>query len=349
MVDVILGADDAGDTVEIILVQDESDDEFLALLHELALEAIALRAHSPGDPRPEVDADQAQDLPAPDEGPGAWLVHRLGRRRLARWAVIAVAAIAVAIAPGVVDSRRAAARLAALEASPGVLEQATRPPVELWRTPGRLAGDQADAPLVAGADEPSGTEEYVLPDGARVTWSWDPDQSSGEGSVTGTDGVRAFGLSGPPVVPALTDGSAAGTLVVMTTDGERLIGRDLRTGRNQWSLTYRGALPVHAAAQVSGVMLLDDGAMMTAIDVRTGNQLWSAQLASDVTQGAALIDGRVVLLPVHTDGADMQLVARRIADGAPFWRTSLPAGTVSLAVEDHQLVATTGDARVGLG
>jgi len=53
-VEVILGEDEAGDTVEVILWQDEASDEFLAVLHELALEAIALRANSPGDPRPEV-------------------------------------------------------------------------------------------------------------------------------------------------------------------------------------------------------------------------------------------------------------------------------------------------------
>ncbi len=134
---------------------------------------------------------------------------------------------------------------------------------------GTLPGGQADALLVAAADGPTGPEEHVLPDGSLVTWTWDPDPRSGEGSVTGPDGMRAFGLSGPPIVPALTDGSAAGTLVVMTADGRRILGRALENGRNRWSRPYDGALPVHAAAQVSGVMLLDDGAAMTAIDVRT--------------------------------------------------------------------------------
>ncbi|NTW41703.1 MAG: hypothetical protein HGA44_17795 [Cellulomonadaceae bacterium] len=43
--------------IDVILVEDEAPDEFLALLHELALEAIRLRANSPGDPRPEIAID----------------------------------------------------------------------------------------------------------------------------------------------------------------------------------------------------------------------------------------------------------------------------------------------------
>lgn len=515
------------DMVDVILGEDEAADEFLAVLHQVALEAMALRANSPGDPRTEVGAGQAQGPAAADGRATTWLIRRLGKRRVVRLAVIAAAALAVAIAPGVVDARRAAARLAALEATPGVLEPATSPPVELWRTPGRVVSDRADLLLVAGAQggslrrvdpatgeatwtvssaaddapatghcltvdealrpdrapveeragpgglvacvvaadegrepgadgparvrvvvidtgrgvvtqtvavegallvaealsgdllvaealadgrlsaarwdletrtprweyvsphpvltdvtgfavelrpdslsvgdlaldlaigeeldaeevrrEPIRHEEYTLPGGARVTWSWDPDGDSGQGSVTRKDGGWAFGLWGPPLVPAITDDSEAGTLVVMTGDGDWLLGRDLRTGRSRWSRPYGGALPVRAAALVDGVMLLDDGAAVTAIDVRTGGGLWSAPVASGVTQGSALIDGEVVLLPVRDDGTAVQLVARRIADGAQLWRTGTPAGTVSLTVVDHHLVASTGDTVVGLG
>ncbi len=196
--------------------------------------------------------------------------------------------------------------------------------------------------------ERSGPEEYALPGGAQATWSWDPDGSSGRGSVTRKDGARAFALWGPPLVPAITDGSEAGTLVVMAADGDRLVGRDLRTGRSRWSVTYAGAAPAHATALVDGVMLVDDGAVVTAIDVRTGAERWSAAVASGVRQGSALIDGDVVLLPV-SEGRAVRLVARRIADGAETWRGWTPAGTVSLTVVDHRLVASTGDAVVGLG
>ena len=379
--------------VDVILVEDEVADEFLALLHELALEAIALRATSPGDPRPEVEP--VHGPAAADARATTWLLRRLGRRGVAKLAVIAAAALAVAVAPGVVDTRRAAARLAVLEATPSVLEPMTSPPVELWRVPGRVVSDQADVLVVAGplvgspqrtdpaTGESTGTvastpelwpgspgvvdlatgegldiegarrtpvaQEYSLPGGARATWSWHPDGNSGQGSVTRKDGAWVFGLWGPPLVPAITDESEAGTLVVMTAAGDRLLGRDLRTGRSRWSVPYDGAVPVRAAALVDGVMLLDDGATVTAIDVRTGDGLWRAQIASDVTQGSALVDGEVVLLPVRDGGTAVELAAVRIADGALLWRTGTPAGTVSLTVVDHRLIASTGDAVVGLG
>ena len=520
----------AGDveTIDVILVEDEPTDEFLALLHELALEAIALRATSPGDPRPEPAPDETPDPTAADTRATPWLPRRLGRRRIAQLAVITVAALAVAVGSGVVDARRAAARLAVLVATPSVLAAVTEPPVELWRVPGRLLSADADVLLVAGAQDGSlqrvdpatgevvwtfasgpdeaptaghcvtvgdaehpdpapgevgtgpdglvtcvaygtagqvlgvdgsprsrvvvvaetgqgavadtftvegdllvveamgedllvaglladgtlsaarwrldprmprweytspqpvltgamgpeidlGTDalgvgdvtldlasgealdaeealrasnspqEYALPGGATATWAWHPDGESGLGAVTTPDGGWGFGLWGPPLVPEITDGSQAGTLVVLTADGDRILGRDLRTGRSRWSLPYEGALPVRATALVDDVMLLDDGATVTAIDVRTGGGLWRAQIASDVTQGSALIDGEVVLLPVRDGASAVELAAVAIADGTLLWRTGTPAGTVSLAVVHHHLVASTGDAVVGLG
>lgn len=41
------------DWIDVTLVEEVQEDEFLALLHELALEAIALRANNPGYSRPE--------------------------------------------------------------------------------------------------------------------------------------------------------------------------------------------------------------------------------------------------------------------------------------------------------
>ncbi|HWS57614.1 MAG TPA: PQQ-binding-like beta-propeller repeat protein, partial [Actinotalea sp.] len=302
-------ADDV-ETLDVILVEDEVPDEFLALLHEIALDAIALRATSPGDPRPEI-VPEPEPAPAATDGHATtWLLRRLGRRRVAGLAVLAVAALAVAVVPGVLDDRRAAARLAALTATPSVLASVTGPPVEQWRASGRVVGEQAEVLVVAsaldgtlqrldpatgvarstvtaGADDapaavpaagPTLDEEYDLPGGFRASWSWDPDGDSGHGSVTRSDGGWAFGLWGPPLVPEITDESEAGTLVVLTAAGDRLLGRDLRTGRSRWSVPYRAAVPVRASALVDGVMLLDDGAAVTAIDVRTGSELWSASV-----------------------------------------------------------------------
>lgn len=500
------------DEIEVDLVEDEPVDEYLALLHEIALEAIALRAHSPGDPRVEPEARPAGG-PDPDP-PG--LLRRLGRRRVVLAAVAVVAAVAVAVAPGLVATHQAATRLAALTASPAVLASAASPPGELWRAPGRVVGDlpttllaggatdgslqrldpasgeatwtvpnpgaspvarcfpvgedattdagSADPALVAcvagptaadpdfhgptdvtvlnprtgmvartveqqgallvaepvgedllvatrlsdgrlsaarwdvgsparvwtytsrqpvlsaaegaavqlgtdalvvegvaldlatgeartpaeGRRVPARVEEHTLPGGAHVTWTWYPDGASGQGRVTSDHGTRVFAILGPPLVPALTDGSLASTLVVTTPERDHLRGVDLRTGRLQWIRPYLGAASVRATVQVDGVLVLDDGATATAIDVRTGEDLWSTPVDPQVGYDRALTDGRVVLLP-EPGASGPELVARGIADGAVTWRVALPTGTVALTVVDQRLVASAGDVVVGLG
>ena len=497
------------DTIEVVLDEDEPPDEFLALLHEIALEAIALRAHAPGDPRVEV---YDEEVPAPDEGNAATrLARRLGRRRLVLAAAIVAVVLVAAIAPGVVAARRAAAGLAELKASPGALTAVEVPPVEQWHAPGRVVGDQAEALLVAGVQDGSlgrldpasgepiwavrsdappfgrcfrmdgapgqsaapapvacvtadldrstadaagarvvvldpgdgavtltvevqgsllaaepldgdllvaarladgglsvarwdlGTraprweytspepvlpeagdaveirseslvigdlaldlttgeartvkdvrlqpihlEEYTLPGGERATWQWYADGAYGQGRVVSAHGMRRLVLLGPPLVPALTDGSQASTLVT-TVDGDRIRGLDLRGGSILWSRVYPGVASVRATVQVDGVLILDDATTVTAIDVRTGDDVWSAPIDSEVARDSALTDGEVLLLPERDTGDDVQLVARRIDDGATLWRTALPTGTVSLSVVDHHLVASTGDEVVGLG
>lgn len=498
------------DTIEVVLEEDEPVDEFLALLHEIALEAIALRAHSPGDPRVEV---YDQQDPAPVEGsPVARFVRRLGTRRLVIAAAIVVAAVGVAIARGVVEDRQAAARLAALEASPGVLAPAPEPPTEAWRTPGRLVADQAgfllvaavqDGPLrrvdpvtgepiwTAPSDAPSpercfpvdeaGTaaddnagqagllaciapaaaggaagsrvialdptdgsvastldmagallaaepvggdlivaarlvdgrvatvrwdvrrgerrwdytspqpvpgatadavelreqsltvgglaldlttgdvldpqearlqpihlQEYALPGGEHATWWWYADGAYGQGRVTSDHGMRVLALLGPPLVPALTDGSQAATLV-STADGDQVRGLDLRNGRTRWSRTHPDVTSLRAIAQVGGVMVLQDGATVVAIDVSTGDWRWDAPADSQVTGGAALTDGEVLLLPERRADGGLELVARRITDGSALWTTTLPTGTSSLTVVDQRLIASIGDDVIGLG
>ena len=155
-------------------------------------------------------------------------------------------------------------------------------------------------------------------------------------------------LLGPPLVPALTDGSQVSTLVT-TTDGDRISGLDLRTGRTQWLRDHPDTGSVRATLQVDGVMILDDGTTVTAIDVSTGDDVWSTAVDPEVARGSALTDGEVLLLPERDADAGVQLVAHRIEDGATLWRAEMPTGTVSLSVVDQRLVASTGGQVVGLG
>lgn len=63
------------EAVDVLLEDEEDADEFLRVLHQLALEAIALRATSPGDPRTE----SSVEAPAAAE-PQISAVRRLVRR-----------------------------------------------------------------------------------------------------------------------------------------------------------------------------------------------------------------------------------------------------------------------------
>ncbi len=196
--------------------------------------------------------------------------------------------------------------------------------------------------------QPIRLEEYTLPGGQTATWWWYADGAYGQGRVTSDHGMRMLALLGPPLVPALTDGSQASTLVT-TADGDQLRGLDLRNGGIRWSRAYPGAASVRAIAQVDGVMVLDGGTSVTAIDVSTGKELWGTPADSQVMGGSALTDGELLLLPERDADGGVQLVARRIADGSALWRASMPAGTVSLTVVDQRLVASTGNEVAGLG
>ncbi|WNB86098.1 PQQ-binding-like beta-propeller repeat protein [Cellulomonas sp. ATA003] len=231
-------------------------------------------------------------------------------------------------------------------------------PVAVERRPGSVTvatfavdlatGEELDAEVESGRPHPY--EEHALPGGARATWAWRPDRASGRGQVSGS-AARTYPLPGPPLRPTLTDGDDRGVLVVRTAQRERLRGLDLRSGRIEWSRpTPAASSPAgpRATALVDGVMLLDDGAGVTALEVRTGDDLWRRGVDADATDGPALTDGDVVLLPVR-DGDVLDLVAHRIADGTVVWRAAAPEGTVALRVVGHRLVAATGAEVIGLG
>lgn len=207
------------------------------------------------------------------------------------------------------------------------------------------SGAVLDADAVDRA--PNAFQQHPLPDGARATWTWQGDGSWGRGRVTEVSAGRSYTVPGPVLRPLVGDGSD-GVLLVRTVGGERLRGLNLGTGRMRWTQYYRDASSVRATALVEGVVLLEDRTKVTALEVATGDHLWVAPVDAGATGGVPLTDGTAVLLPQRTDGV-LELVARRIADGAPLWRTEAPAGTRSLTVVDHHLVASTGEEVVGLG
>lgn len=331
------------ETVEVLLEdEEEPPDEFLLLLHQLALEAIERRATWPGEPRVEVDPDAWPAAPVAEDRPR--LIRRLGTARLVRWALIGAVVVAVLVARGVGDARDAAARLAALRADAGVLQPLADPSALVWAAAGPPVSDTARAQLAAGAAsfQPVTYQDAELPSGSLVTWSWHADGESGQGRVTTSGPVRAVSLRGPPLVPALTDGSRPDTLVVGSVATDRLSAVDLRTGRMSWFRSFASTPPVRATAQVAGVLLLQGRDSVTAVDVRTGDTRWTAPVASTSAPGA-LTDGVLVLVPVRDGAGGLAIEARSIADGSVQWRVPAPEGTVALTVVDQVLVAVTGD------
>jgi outer membrane protein assembly factor BamB len=209
-----------------------------------------------------------------------------------------------------------------------------------------LTGEPLEAAFVTAQPHPY--VEHVLSNGAHAVWAWYSNGTSGQGRVSGGSEGSWYSLPGPPLVPPVTDGSG-GVLVAPTARGHRLRGLDLRTGRMSWTQRHPGASALRATALVRGVLLLDDGATVTALEVATGRRLWSTPADGAVTAGAALTDGQVVLLPVRGDDGALHLAEHRLADGTVVRRAEVPAGTVSLRVVDHHLVALTEREVVGLG
>ncbi|WP_199424490.1 outer membrane protein assembly factor BamB family protein [Actinotalea solisilvae] len=162
-----------------------------------------------------------------------------------------------------------------------------------------------------------------LPDGSTLTWEPSSDGAFpfGSGEVTGPDGRTRFALPGPPVLPALTDGSVPDVVVVQASP-LTTVGLDVRTGEERWTAD---GLEAAGVVQMDGTLVVRDSVEVRALDVRTGEERWTAGAPrTPVTAGQT--DGRIVLLGAREDG-QTRLVARRIADGETVWSVPLPEGT----------------------
>lgn len=274
------------EAVDVLLVEveDEAADETSGVLHQLALEAMALRATSPGDPRTELAADDAP--PPPDVG----LARRLWAHPRLRWAVVAVV-LALAVVP-VLDHRREEARVAALAADPAVLGPAAGPLVETWRRPGRVVTEGPDVLLVV---DPAGLLRRLDPATGRVVWTAAP--AAGAVAAAGRC-VPVDAPEDPPLVACVSevpppDGGAAEVRVVVV---------DPTDGATRLTTTAAGALV--GAEPVDGDLVVavvrPDGRLGAARwDLSTGVSLWE-HVSAEQIRAAQVLTGDVAtaLVPV---------------------------------------------------
>jgi outer membrane protein assembly factor BamB len=199
-----------------------------------------------------------------------------------------------------------------------------------------LADGRAVDP-VAAEREPRVFETTALPDGMTAVWRDSGSAAPGAGQVTSADGRVLYVLTGPVLRPDSWDGTLAQTLVVGTSDGSRLRGLDVTTGRRLWSTEVGSLYPL---VQAMGVMLVGDQSTVSAVDLRDGDVLWSARRENGIF-GPGLTDGEVVLVPTR-EGVDLFLSARDLHDGTERWTATLPRGTTHLVPVGGTLIGETG-------
>ncbi|EYR63737.1 hypothetical protein N866_18570 [Actinotalea ferrariae CF5-4] len=174
--------------------------------------------------------------------------------------------------------------------------------------------------------------------------------------VTERDGslrleVEAW-FAGPRVLDPRTP-----ALLLVEDDGV-LVAHDVRDGRELWrGRTGRageaGTGPTDPGAplvQVEHRLVLATQGRLEVVDVRDGTSLWVAE-GLDVTTGAAVTDGRSVVVPARVRGAVLgpdALVALDLRDGSEVWRVPLPGPADGLQVVGDVLVVQGVGGLVGL-
>jgi outer membrane protein assembly factor BamB len=287
------GATGGPDLVDVLIVEGDEDvdvaaDEMRAVLHELALEAIAWRATWPGESRPLTDTDVAAD---PE--PAGW-ARRVARRYRRRALAGAVLAVAVAVTTAVVDTRQTAARAAALAARPAVLAEASTAPTEVWRVRGRVASDQDDRLLVSDG----AALRSIHPATGAVLWTASA-EAGGAASAGGCFPVdeglrpdRAPVDDGPGprgLVACVAAGTGVAASDAATDAAAGVVVVDSATGRTTLTVTVDGALlltePVGRDLLVTAA-LADGTVRVTRWDLATGSPRWDS-----VSPGPVLTDG----------------------------------------------------------
>lgn len=178
-----------------------------------------------------------------------------------------------------------------------------------------------------------------LPDGGTATTVVVDDERL-ELVVADADGVQRFTTSGYPVEPQVHDGTAPGTLLIVSSGREGMMAVDAQTGDELW----RTDLGVWNVMVLSGRVLVRTETELAALDARTGETVWDHEGPSPFGQDL-VTDGRALLTLERVDG-EMFLVARDARTGEDVWRRPSPVSQATLVAlpDGRVLVSGTGEA-----
>ncbi|GEN79861.1 outer membrane protein assembly factor BamB family protein [Actinotalea fermentans] len=300
-------------------------------------------------------------------GPDGAAPHSARRRVLRRLGIALVAALLLgAVAVGVADARRDAARREALADLGWVMPAMTGPPKEAWRAPGGAVLTQTDGTVVTQSDGADLTLRAVATATGQVLWER-PDTNEQCSPVLdeATQGASAPSAVGRPQMLMCLAYDAPGSDGTPPAEAASvpIAFVDLETGAVQGRVTVAGQLLGHA--EVGGGLLLlttrAGGAVgVVRVDPRSGRVAWDWTSGSGVRPRQALADLSWHLVE---DGEVLQLdgartVAVSVDDGAEAdpepglarrtWAGQVHAalGRVGTALRD---VATGGERIAGLG
>lgn len=144
------------------------------------------------------------------------------------------------------------------------------------------------------------------------------------------------GPSGEAWARPLDDGDHPGLVLVESSDGLEVV--DVREEGPLWER----APVDRVLLRVDDRVVVRAGDEVLGLDLRTGEERWSVTLDVGADPTAVVSDGVRILLPRYSAAAGRGLTAYDVTDGSPLWTRPVPEGTSVLGVLPGGGVVTYG-------
>lgn len=154
------------------------------------------------------------------------------------------------------------------------------------------------------------------------------------------DGRPLTVFSGAVAEPATSDGSVPEVLLVRRD--EVLVGVDVETGGERWSLPVAGDGRV--LVRQAGAVVVADDARLVSVDVETGEILWDEEVRGLRADRGHVGDGETVVV-LALQGRRWILEAYAVATGERLWFADAPGvpEAAQLAADELPVLETVGD------